>query len=81
MTKPSQSKSRGTGPLIIVWETERRRVRNDESIEGRQWGKDFWQNESVGLDSDVGRRRLSDKNAKVVAAIDLAAIDRYCVVQ
>lgn len=63
MTKPSQSRSRGTAPLIIVWETERRRVRNDDTIEGRQWGKIFGSNESVGFDSDVGRRRLSDKNA------------------
>lgn len=44
-------------------------------------GKIFGSNESVGFDSDVGRRRLSDKNAYVVAAIDLAAIDRCCVVQ
>lgn len=43
MTKSSQSRSRGTAPLIIVWETERRRVRNEDSIEEGQWGKDFWQ--------------------------------------
>lgn len=43
MIKPSQSRSRVTAPLIIVWEIERKRGRNDDSIEGRQWGKDFWQ--------------------------------------
>lgn len=68
---------------MTVWGIERRRVSN-LGIQSRKddGGKIFGSNESVGFDSDVGRKRLSDKkNESVVAAIDLAAIDRYRVYQ
>lgn len=62
MTNRNRPASRGKAPLMAVWGIERRRVSN-LGIQSRKdnGGKIFGSNESVGFDSDVGRKRLSDK--------------------